>query len=105
MSALLQATDLRRHYKVRSSEGFFGPKSVLRAVDGANGHEVWTNTDVAARLDAPGRANSLAAKLLALCIADVALMQGDRFGWMVLHENGLRLAEPHRGRGRGFSSV
>ncbi len=41
-----------------------------------------------------------AAKLLALCIADVALMQGDRFGWMVLHENGLRLAEPHRGRGQ-----
>jgi len=36
MSALLQATDLRRHYKVRSGEGFFGPKSVLRAVDGVS---------------------------------------------------------------------
>ncbi len=35
MSALLQATDLRRHYNC-SGEGFFGPKSVLRAVDGVS---------------------------------------------------------------------
>lgn len=39
-----------------------------------------------------------AARLLALCIAELAMMQGDRFGWIALHEDGLRLADPHRGR-------
>ncbi len=34
MSALLEATDLRRHYQVRSGQGLFAPKAVLRAVDG-----------------------------------------------------------------------
>ena len=36
MSALLQATDLRRHYRVRTSQGLFAPKAVLRAVDGVS---------------------------------------------------------------------
>ena len=39
-----------------------------------------------------------AAKLLALCAAQLALMQGDRFGWIVLSDSGLSLADPHRGR-------
>ena len=39
-----------------------------------------------------------AAKLLALCAAQLALMQGDRFGWIVLRDSGLALADPHRGR-------
>ncbi len=39
-----------------------------------------------------------AAKLLALCAAQLALMQGDRFGWIVLRDRGLALADPHRGR-------
>ncbi|WP_422010232.1 ABC transporter ATP-binding protein [Reyranella sp.] len=36
MSALLQASDLRRHYRVRSAPGLFAPKAVLRAVDGVS---------------------------------------------------------------------
>lgn len=39
-----------------------------------------------------------AAKLLALCTAQLALMQGDRFGWIALREAGLAVADPHRGR-------
>jgi peptide/nickel transport system ATP-binding protein len=33
---LLEATDLRRHYKVRASRGPFGAKATLRAVDGVS---------------------------------------------------------------------
>jgi peptide/nickel transport system ATP-binding protein len=36
MSALLEATDLRRHYRVRSGRGPFAAKAVLRAVDGVS---------------------------------------------------------------------
>lgn len=36
MSPLLQASDLRRHYRVRSAPGLFAPKAVLRAVDGVS---------------------------------------------------------------------
>jgi uncharacterized protein (DUF58 family) len=39
-----------------------------------------------------------AAKLLALCIAELAMMQGDRFGWMTLQAGALGVADPHRGR-------
>jgi uncharacterized protein (DUF58 family) len=39
-----------------------------------------------------------AAKLLALCTAQLALMQGDRFGWIALRGGGLAVADPHRGR-------
>ena len=33
MTALLQATDLHRHYRVRTGQGLFAPKAVLRAVE------------------------------------------------------------------------
>ena len=33
---LLEATDLRRHYKVRAGRGPFGAKATLRAVDGVS---------------------------------------------------------------------
>jgi peptide/nickel transport system ATP-binding protein len=36
MNALLEATDLRRHYKVRAGGGPFGAKATLRAVDGVS---------------------------------------------------------------------
>ena len=36
MSPLLEATDLRRHYQVRTGRGPFGAKAVLRAVDGVS---------------------------------------------------------------------
>ena len=39
-----------------------------------------------------------AARLTSLCIAELALMQGDRFGWMVLDESGLAVADPATGR-------
>lgn len=39
-----------------------------------------------------------AAKLLALCIAEMAMMQGDRFGWMVLQGTSLAVADPRAGR-------
>src|SRR5262245_20505812 len=34
--SLLEATDLRRHYQVRTGRGPFGAKAVLRAVDGVS---------------------------------------------------------------------
>lgn len=39
-----------------------------------------------------------AAKLMGLCIAELAQQQGDRFGWMTLQEAALGLAEPRSGR-------
>ncbi len=36
MSALLQASDLRRHYQVRTGQGLLSPKATLRAVDGVS---------------------------------------------------------------------
>ncbi|MBI1402278.1 MAG: DUF58 domain-containing protein [Porphyrobacter sp.] len=39
-----------------------------------------------------------AAQLLALCTAELALMQGDRFGWIGLREAGLMVADPRGGR-------
>ncbi len=39
-----------------------------------------------------------AAKLLALCVAELAQMQGDRFGWMALQSGALGLADPRGGR-------
>lgn len=38
-----------------------------------------------------------AAKLIALCLAELALAGGDRFGWVVLAEDGVRLATPAAG--------
>ncbi|NBB25923.1 DUF58 domain-containing protein [Porphyrobacter sp. SLTP] len=39
-----------------------------------------------------------AAKLLGLCIAELAMQQGDRFGWIALQESALGVADPHAGR-------
>lgn len=38
-----------------------------------------------------------AAKALVACLAELALAGGDRFGWVVLHEDGLRLVSPDTG--------
>ncbi|WP_066524963.1 DUF58 domain-containing protein [Erythrobacter sp. CCH5-A1] len=46
----------------------------------------------------PGWSRMDAARLLALCTAQLALMQGDRFGWIGLRDGGLVVADPHRGR-------
>lgn len=41
-----------------------------------------------------------AAKLLGLCIAELTMQQGDRFGWIALQEAALGVADPHAGRGQ-----
>ncbi|QYE35484.1 DUF58 domain-containing protein [Polymorphobacter sp. PAMC 29334] len=38
-----------------------------------------------------------AAKSLAACLAELALREGDRFGWIVLRDDGVRLAVPGNG--------
>ncbi len=38
-----------------------------------------------------------AAKTLAACLAELALREGDRFGWIVLRDDGVRLAVPGNG--------
>jgi uncharacterized protein (DUF58 family) len=64
---------------------------------------VWLLIDASASMGQADRARPDwsrldAAKLLALCTAQLALMQGDRFGWIALREGGLAVADPHRGR-------
>jgi uncharacterized protein (DUF58 family) len=39
-----------------------------------------------------------AAKLLGLCIAELAMQQGDRFGWIALQDAALGVADPRAGR-------
>lgn len=64
---------------------------------------VWILVDASASMAQADRARPDftrmdAAKLLALCTAQLALMQGDHFGWIALREAGLTVADPHRGR-------
>lgn len=64
---------------------------------------VWVLIDASASMAQADRARPDwsrmdAAKLLALCTAQLALMQGDRFGWIALRDGGLAVADPHRGR-------
>jgi len=66
---------------------------------------VWILIDASASMAQADRARPdfariEAAKLLALSTAQLALMQGDRFGWIALRESGLAVADPHRGRGQ-----
>ncbi len=64
---------------------------------------VWILLDASASMAQADRARPDwsrfdAAKLLALCIAELAMMQGDRFGWMVLQGPSLSVADPRAGR-------
>lgn len=64
---------------------------------------VWVLIDASASMAQADRARPDwsrfdAARLLALCVAQLAMMQGDRFGWMTLQEGALGVADPHRGR-------
>ena len=47
--------------------------------------------------DRPAWSRFAATKLIALCLAELALVGGDRFGWVVLGEDGVRLATPAAG--------
>ena len=46
----------------------------------------------------PGWSRLAAAKGLAACLAELALAEGDRFGWVVLHGDTVALAVPAGGR-------
>ena len=64
---------------------------------------VWVLIDASASMAQADRARPEwsrfdAARLLALCVAELAMMQGDRFGWMTLQEGTLGVPDPHRGR-------
>jgi uncharacterized protein (DUF58 family) len=64
---------------------------------------VWLLIDASASMTQADRARPDwsrmdAAKLIALCIAELAQMQGDRFGWITLQASGLGVAEPAGGR-------
>lgn len=45
----------------------------------------------------PGASRLHAAKALAACLGELALRQGDRFGWVALRADGLRLVAPATG--------
>lgn len=45
----------------------------------------------------PGWSRLDAARALAACLAELAIAQGDRFGLIVLHEDGLRMVAPGAG--------
>jgi uncharacterized protein (DUF58 family) len=64
---------------------------------------VWLLIDASASMAQADRARPDwsrldAAKLMALCLAELAQIQGDRFGWITLQASGLGLAEPAGGR-------
>jgi uncharacterized protein (DUF58 family) len=64
---------------------------------------VWILVDASASMGQVDRAvpdwsRLDAAKLLALCTAELAQMQGDRFGWITLQSGSLGVAEPRGGR-------
>lgn len=64
---------------------------------------VWILIDASASMAQADRARPAwsrmdAAKLIALCVAELAMMQGDRFGWIGLRQSALLVADPHRGR-------
>jgi uncharacterized protein (DUF58 family) len=63
---------------------------------------VWILIDASASMaqeDAarPGWSRLEAAKALAACIGELAMRQGDRFGWVALRDDGLQLVAPAAG--------
>ena len=78
-------------------------KFFVREAEEESPVSVWILIDASASMGQADRARPDhtrldAAKLLALCIAELAQMQGDRFGWVSLGEDALGLAEPRGGR-------
>ncbi len=78
-------------------------KFFVREAEQESPVSVWILLDASASMGQADRARPDwsrldAAKLLALCIAELALMQGDRFGWMALQDSGLGVAESGGGR-------
>ncbi|TAD75931.1 MAG: DUF58 domain-containing protein [Sphingomonadales bacterium] len=78
-------------------------KFFVREAEEESPVSVWILIDASASMAQADRARPDwsrldAAKLLALCIAELAQMQGDRFGWIALQAGGLGVAEPAGGR-------
>ncbi|QDH35754.1 DUF58 domain-containing protein [Porphyrobacter sp. YT40] len=78
-------------------------KFFVREAEEESPVSVWILIDASASMGQADRARPDwqridAAGLLALCIAELAQMQGDRFGWIALASGGLGLAEPAAGR-------
>ncbi|WP_285713892.1 DUF58 domain-containing protein [Erythrobacter oryzae] len=78
-------------------------KFFVREAEQESPVSVWILIDASASMGQADRARPDwsrldAAKLMALCIAELAQQQGDRFGWMSLQEAALSLAEPRSGR-------
>ena len=78
-------------------------KFFVREAEEESPVSVWILIDASASMgqadrSAPDWSRLDAAKLLALCIAELAQMQGDRFGWIALQSGALGLAEPRGGR-------
>jgi uncharacterized protein (DUF58 family) len=78
-------------------------KFFVREAEQESPVSVWIMIDASASMGQADRARPDfsrfdAARLQALCIAELAMMQGDRFGWMVLQEGALGVADPHGGR-------
>ncbi|QDX25634.1 DUF58 domain-containing protein [Sphingomonas suaedae] len=64
---------------------------------------VWILIDASASMAQADRATPAwsrfdAAAMLAACVAELAMQQDDRFGWIVLSDTGMALAEPRGGR-------
>lgn len=67
---------------------------------------VWILIDASASMAQADRATPHwsrfdAAKLLSMCVAELAIAQGDRFGWIALREPSLVLSDPRGGRAQG----
>ena len=78
-------------------------KFFVREAEQESPVSVWTLIDASASMgqadrSTPDWSRLDAAKLLALCTAELALMQGDRFGWIALQDTALGVAEPRGGR-------
>jgi uncharacterized protein (DUF58 family) len=78
-------------------------KFFVREAEQESPVSVWILIDASASMgqadrSAPDWSRLDAAKLLALCTAELALMQGDRFGWIALQDTALGVAEPRGGR-------
>ncbi|MFL0671327.1 MAG: DUF58 domain-containing protein [Erythrobacter sp.] len=78
-------------------------KFFVREAEQESPVSVWILIDASASMAQADRARPDwsrldAAKLMALCMAQLAQQQGDRFGWIALQAGALRVAEPHGGR-------
>lgn len=78
-------------------------KFFVREAEQESPVSVWILIDASASMgqadrSSPDWSRLDAAKLLALCVAELAQLQGDRFGWVALQQGALGVADPRGGR-------